>query len=89
MEVYEVGKEVVENFENEGFDISKIITERNNIHYLDLWKANQQSLERIGILSEHIEIAGICTFSQHEEFFSARRFGIKSGRILSGIMLKE
>jgi YfiH family protein len=89
VEVYEVGKEVVENFENEGFDISKIVTERNNILYLDLWKANQQSLERIGILSEHIEIAGICTFSQHEEFFSARRLGIKSGRILSGIMLKE
>ncbi|MEI8086245.1 MAG: peptidoglycan editing factor PgeF [Paludibacter sp.] len=87
-EVYEVGKEVIENFEVAGFDISKIVTERNNAFYLDLWKANQLSLTEIGIENNHIEIAGICTFTEHEKFFSARRLGIKSGRMLSGIMLK-
>lgn len=88
-EVYEVGKEVVENFEVEGFNISEIVSFRNEIYYLDLWKANKQSLEKIGILKNNIEIAGICTFTEHERFFSARRLGIKSGRILSGIMLKD
>ncbi len=88
-EVYNVGKEVVENFETAGLDVSEIVQIRNNTFYLDLWKANQQSLEKTGILPEHIEISGICTFTEHERFFSARRLGIKSGRMLSGIMLKK
>ena len=40
-----------------------------------------------GVLPEHIEVAGVCTYQQHEDFFSARRLGIKSGRILSGIQI--
>ena len=88
VEVYEVGKEVIENFEGAGFDISKIVTERNNAFYLDLWKANQLLLTEIGVQENHIEVAGICTFTEHEKFFSARRLGIKSGRMLSGIMIQ-
>ena len=87
-EVYEVGKEVLENFENAGFDSEEIFAERNDSVYLDLWEANRQSLLKAGILPEHIEIAGICTYTEHEQFFSARRLGIKSGRMLSGIMIK-
>ena len=86
--VYEVGKEVVENFENAGFDTSRITEIRDNKIFLDLWKANQQSLENAGILSANIEVSGICTYTEHERFFSARRLGIKSGRMLSGIMLQ-
>lgn len=85
--VYEVGKEVLENFKNAGFENFDIVENRNGSLFLDLWKANQLSLEKAGILPENIEIAGICTFSEHEKFFSARRLGIKSGRMLSGIML--
>lgn len=85
--VYEVGNEVIEEFAAAGFDISEIVTERENAQYLDLWKANQQSLIEIGVRKNHIEIAGICTFTEHEQFFSARRLGIKSGRMLSGIMI--
>lgn len=88
-EVYEVGNEVVEHFTNEGFNTAEIVEVRNNAIYLDLWKANKQSLEKAGIKAEHIEIAGICTFAEHERFFSARRLGIKSGRMLSGIMIKN
>ena len=86
--VYEVGKEVVADFENAGFDISQIVSIRDQSYYLDLWKANQQSLQDTGILSDHIEISGICTYTEHDRFFSARRLGIKSGRITSGIMIK-
>jgi len=87
VEVYQVGEEVVQIFENAGFDLLKIVKFKDGALFLDLWKANQLSLENIGILSEHIEIAGICTFTQHEKYFSARRLGIKSGRMLTGIML--
>ncbi len=87
-EVYEVGNEVLKSFENAGFDTKEIFTERNDSVYLDLWEANRQSLLNVGIKSEHIEIAGICTYTEHERFFSARRLGIKSGRMLSGIMIQ-
>lgn len=86
--VYEVGNEVVEHFSKERFDTAEIVEIRNNKIFLDLWKANKQSLEKAGIKAEHIEIAGICTFAEHKRFFSARRLGIKSGRMLSGIMIK-
>jgi hypothetical protein len=86
--VYEVGKELIENFENAGFDSSEIFEYHDNKIYLDLWQANRISLENSGILPENIEISGICTYTEHEKFFSARRLGIKSGRMLTGIMLK-
>ena len=40
-----------------------------------------------GIKAENITVAGICTYNNHNEFFSARRLGINSGRIFNGIML--
>jgi YfiH family protein len=88
VKVYEVGQEVVDNFESAGFNTPEIVEIRNKSVYLDLWKANEQSLLKAGITAENIEVAGICTFTEHERFFSARRLGIKSGRLLSGIMLK-
>ena len=88
VKVYEVGQEVVNHFESAGFNIPEIVEIRNKSIYLDLWKANRQSLLKAGIVAENIEVAGICTFTEHERFFSARRLGIKSGRLLSGIMLK-
>ncbi len=87
-DAYSVGVELVENFSNAGFDTEQIFEKRNNLIYLDLWKANKLSLEKVGILPEHIEIAGICTFTENERFFSARRLGIKSGRLVSGIMFR-
>ena len=86
--VYEVGQEVIDNFGNAGFDLDQIVIRRNESIFLDLWEANRQSMLSLGILPEHIEVSGICTFTQHQHFFSARQLGIKSGRILSGIMLK-
>ena len=40
-----------------------------------------------GLGEENIHISGICTYSLHCEFFSARRLGIESGRIFNGIMV--
>jgi len=36
---------------------------------------------------ENIEISGECTFKENEKYYSARRDGIETGRIVSGIML--
>ncbi|MGL4493473.1 MAG: laccase domain-containing protein, partial [Tannerellaceae bacterium] len=35
-----------------------------------------------------VEVAEVCTYTHHELFFSARRLGIKSGRIVSGIVIR-
>ena len=86
LESFEVGDEVYAAFEEAGFDMARIARRYEKWH-LDLWEANRMQLLANGVLPEHIEVAGICTFQCYEDFFSARRLGIKSGRILSGIML--
>ena len=75
-EAFEVGEEVVDAFREAGFEMSC------------LWEANRLQLLTEGLSAGNIELAGICTYAHPDEFFSARRLGIKSGRILSGIFLR-
>lgn len=89
MEAFEVGQEVYDAFRDADFNMDKIAfwhTVMENWH-IDLWEANRYLLMQAGVPFSNIEIAEICTFKCDEQFFSARRLGIKSGRILSGIML--
>ena len=85
LESFEVGDEVYTAFEEAGFDMNRIARRYEKWH-LDLWEANRMQLLAHGVFPQHIEVAGICTYLHHDDFFSARRLGIKSGRILSGIM---
>lgn len=41
--------------------------------YFDLWAIARDQLENAGVLPHHIEIAGICTHSHVEDYFSFRR----------------
>ena len=93
---FEVGDEVYDSFAEAGFPMSRLaarfpakgISENGEKWHIDLWEANRiQLLEKV-ILPEHIHVSGICTFLHDDEFFSARRLGIRSGRILNGICLK-
>ena len=86
--VYNVGSELIDNFSSAGFPVAEIFNINNELIYLDLWRANQWLLESMGVPADHIQISEICTYTQHEKFFSARRLGLKSGRMLSAIMLK-
>lgn len=89
LEAFEVGHEVVDNFKNAGFDVAYIATKNaeSEKYHIDLWKANSWVLTGCGIPIENISVAAICTYTSHDEFFSARRLGIKSGRITTGIMI--
>lgn len=91
LESFEVGDEVCESFRLNGFDMNRIsiFKEETRKYHIDLWEANRLQLLDFGVPGSQIEVSGICTYMRHEEFFSARRLGIKSGRILSGIMLRE
>lgn len=85
---FEVGDEVYETFRSNGFPMEQLASRTGKWH-IDLWEANRLQLLEAGVAASHIETAGICTYHQTEDFFSARRLGIGSGRILSGILLKR
>ena len=90
LKAFEVGIEVYETFEQAGFDMSQIAhwhPEKEKYH-IDLPAANRLQLLAEGVPEEQIHDSAICTYTQHEDFFSARRLGIRSGRILNGIMMK-
>ena len=87
MEAFEVGDEVYDAFLDEGFDMIKIAKRYKKWH-INLWEANRIQLLKYGVASENIQLASICTYTNHNEFFSARRLGINSGRIYNGIMIK-
>lgn len=88
---FEIGEEVYDAFKKAGFPMEQISTwkESTRKHHIDLWKANTMQLENFGVPTNQIEVSGICTFTNNEDFFSARRLGINSGRILSGIMINQ
>lgn len=84
--VYEVGKEVWEQFSSEFYHQNGAGHDKR---FLNLWKANFCQLTQSGIPFENIEIAELCTYSDPSLFFSARRDGIKTGRMATGIMMKK
>ena len=45
-------------------------------------------IEHRAVAPEHIHHAGICTFDHADDYFSARRLGIDSGRIYTGILMQ-
>ncbi|MDP3433790.1 MAG: peptidoglycan editing factor PgeF [Bacteroidota bacterium] len=89
MHAYEVGPEVVEavkaNFSNSPALLKPSLNEGNA--YFDLWEANQTVLLEAGIPEENIELMGLCSFEQADLFYSARRDGADTGRMVSGIRL--
>lgn len=85
-EVYEVGEEVWKQFEPH-FCLPTNPPKPDK-RLLDLWKANLYQLIISGVPPEHVEVARICTLSDPDRFFSARRDGIKTGRMAMGIMIR-
>ena len=90
-EVYEVGEEVVQAIKDTGIDMTGVALpgKGSGSYYLDLILANRRQLLLSGIPENRIEIIGDCTYSRQDDLFSARRQGIASGRILSGIVKKK
>lgn len=87
---FEVGEEVTQAFSEAGYNIPELVV-RNTVTgkaHIDLWRANTDDLRRAGVPESHIEVSGICSVRNADQFFSARTLGIKSGRTVSGIMMK-
>ena len=98
LESFEVGDEVYQQFQDAGFPMDKIArrypaklppfggTEGGFKWHIDLPLCNRLQLEEAGV--SQIAMSGICTYQQSEDYFSARKLGINSGRILTGIVLR-
>lgn len=87
-EAFEVGDEVFEAFRAAGFDMAGISEKMHERWHIDLPECNRLQLWQNGVPENHIQVSNYCTFSHNDRFFSARRQGILSGRIYTGIILK-
>ena len=84
---FEVGDEVYQAFTEAGFDMDAIARRYEKWH-IDLPMCNLLQLTEAGVPSVHVFQSDICTYDSYDRFFSARRLGIRSGRIFTGIMMK-
>ena len=83
---FEVGDEVYAAFSDAGFPMDRIAKKYEKWH-IDLSECNRIQLITAGVQKENIHMSNICTYDHVDTFFSARRLGINSGRILTAIML--
>ena len=83
---FEVGDEVYEQFAAADFNLDAASVRREKWH-IDLPEINRQLLVQAGLDEANIAMSGICTYDRCDDFFSARRLGIESGRIFNGVML--
>lgn len=56
-------------------DRDTLFPSRDGRMFFDLWRANRGALERAGVRPENIEVAGVCTISNPDLFYSFRREG--------------
>lgn len=90
---FEVGDEVYDLFAQAGFPMNKLAKRYPDSRnpqaekwHIDLWECNRLQLIEKGVNPKNIHVSGIDTFTNHDQFFSARRK--HNGRIVNGIMMK-
>ena len=86
LENFEVGDEVYDQFAAAGYRMEQIARRYEKWH-IDLWECCRLQLIDVGLKAENIEVSGICTYDRVDDYFSARRLGIDSGRILTAVVL--
>jgi polyphenol oxidase len=76
---YEVGSDVISQVRGAfGLEADSLIEARNGKTYFDLWAANRLQLEKAGV--QKIEVAGLCTACNLDDWYSHRAEKGKTGR---------
>lgn len=93
LDSFEVGHEVYDTFTNAGFDMESISRKFPSSPFpqkwhIDLPECNRRQLLSAGLSADNIAVSCVCTYKQHDTYFSARRLGINSGRIFTGIIIQ-
>ncbi|MBO7119997.1 MAG: peptidoglycan editing factor PgeF [Bacteroidaceae bacterium] len=87
LEWFEVGDEVYDAFQQEGFPMERIARRSSSGRWhIDLWEANRWLLEEMGVRDIFVE--GTCTRTS-PDFYSARRETINTGRNYNGIYINS
>ncbi len=76
-DAYEVGPEVASHFD------PSCVSRLDGRVYLNLWQANHRQLSDASV--QHILVTGQCTATQSDLYFSHRRSGGRTGRMLAVI----
>ena len=86
---YEIGTEVIEKVIEQFANYKSLLipSMRDGKAFFDLWEANKILLTDNGVKPENIEILGMCSYELDHMFFSARRDGPDTGRMISCIMM--
>lgn len=87
-EIYEVGGEVADEV-SKSLPFAEKVLQRGpkaKFHF-NLWEANRMLLIDSGLQPGNIEILAECSYMEKNLYFSARRDGSETGRMVSGIML--
>lgn len=84
---FEVGNEVYEQFAAAGYPMAQIARKYEKWH-IDLWTCCRLQLKEVGLKGENIQTSGICTYDHCDDYFSARRLGVDSGRILTAVVIR-
>ena len=77
-------KYILDNSDSKSFTLhSSLFTSK---WHIDLPECNRRQLIAAGVPLAGIAVSPVCTFQQAADYFSARRLGINSGRIFTGIL---
>jgi len=88
-EIYEVGNEVVQSVKHAFPEYSELLKKKaSGKFHFNLWEANRRILMKNNVLPKNIETLEECSFELNQKYFSARKEGVETGRMVSGIMLK-
>lgn len=85
---YRVGPELRSSFESLGWSSSMLdrwFSSRGGALYLDLWQANADQLRTAGVQHGNIHVSRLCTSCHPEWFYSYRRDGAETGRMVGFI----
>lgn len=85
---FEVGAEVQAEFDRAfGEALHPVPSMREGHTMIDLWRANEVVLEGAGVAKEQIFTAKICTFCNHQDYFSHRYTKGRRGSLMAAIAI--
>lgn len=87
---FEVGEEVAVEFEKLSLSDIDLVVDRTKFGskpHINLSEAVRQQAIAEGVCESRIKVFSECTFSNPDTFYSARRDGVKTGRMLTGVIL--
>jgi copper oxidase (laccase) domain-containing protein len=88
VEAFEVGREVADQFVLAGFGMGVVHKPEWAKPHIDLAAVARAQLLALGLDESRIDIAGLCTVSNPEDFFSHRRDRGMTGRMVAVIGTK-